>query len=423
MTTQELINKCNELYDFAIGAMEKKSELKDVHELFLDVAQLLAYVAKYDPSNRSEYFEKAKVVYAYAQEMLEKGSYNDVYFKIKGIELKDDEASIDLDLPDLNELMKKAEEEQAADTNSGEAEPESTIVEQVETPADYMFKWDDIPDVCFDDVAGLEDVKEQVKLKVLLPLTHPEAYEGLDLKGGGGLLLYGPPGTGKTMIACAIAHEIGAKFCVVKPSDILSTGVGNTEKRIATLFKEASSFPCAVICFDEFESLCPASTHSQISRQVRSEFLTQMQGVNAYSNTGEKNVLFLIAATNKPYDIDSAMLRPGRLGTRVYVGLPDADARRYIFIHAIDKVKEINIYKFPDDIDVDKIVEATDGFNGSDITNIIDEAKRLAGARCVVGNDKIITQEDFEAALSCVKKSVQQEELDKLNEWTKKNNS
>jgi len=144
-----------------------------------------------------------------------------------------------------NELLSSAEDE---------------IIKQKGADDEFKFDWDSLPSITFDDVAGLDSVKEEVKVKVLLPLSNPEAFEGYQKKNGGGLLLYGPPGTGKTMIAAAIANEIGAKFCSVKPSDLLHQGAGNTERAVRALFAQARKFPCAVIYFDEMDSIAQKNT-------------------------------------------------------------------------------------------------------------------------------------------------------------------
>ncbi|MCD8201457.1 MAG: ATP-binding protein, partial [Clostridia bacterium] len=271
-----------------------------------------------------------------------------------------------------------------------------------------------------DDIAGLDAVKQEVKEKVLIPLEHPEIFEGFGIQHGGGMLLYGPPGTGKTMIAAAIANEIGAKFCSVKPSDLLQQGVGNTEKATRELFAQARSFPCAVVYFDEMDSLTPKTTRSQISKQLRSELLAQLQGMESYGkDTG--NILFLIAATNKPWEIDSAFLRPGRFGTRIYVGLPDDDARRYMIEHALDKIRKEGIVEIDDGIDVDELVDRTNTYNGSDITNLLNKARTVAALRCVSSDEKNITAEDFEKAFETVHSTVQVDDIAKLNDWRNEN--
>lgn len=285
----------------------------------------------------------------------------------------------------------------------------------------FIFDWNSLPTITFDDVAGLEDVKETVKIKVLLPLKNPEAVEGYAKKSGGGLLLYGPPGTGKTMIAAAIANEIGAKFCSVKPSDLLHQGAGNTEKAVRALFAQARKYPCAVIYFDEMDSISPKSTKSQYAKQLRSELLAQLQGIESYGKDNG-NILFLIAATNKPWEIDSAFIRPGRFGTRVYVGLPDACARRYIIENRLNKLKEKGIVEIRNDIILDDVISETEGFNGSDLTNYMDKIEEISILRSMNSGEKYIEGKDFEDALKEIKSSVQKSDIEKLMAWKGENN-
>ena len=308
---------------------------------------------------------------------------------------------------------------------------ESPVTEQRRSPEDELlgeespedgFVWDNIPSVGFEDIAGLEEVKEVVQIKVLLPLKNPEAFAGYEKKSGGGLCLYGPPGTGKTMIAAAIAHEIGAKFCSVKPSDLLQQGAGNTEKAVRTLFKQARQFPCAVIYFDEMDSISPKSTRSQYAKQLRSEFLAQLQGAESYGKDNG-NILFLICSTNKPWDIDSAFLRPGRFGTKVYVGLPDEPARKYMLNKRLDKIKAKGVVSLRDDINVDEVTEKTNGFNGSDITNLLDRIEEISIIRGIKSGEKYICADDFAKALEDIHSSVQTEDIVKLKEWRLENDS
>ena len=288
--------------------------------------------------------------------------------------------------------------------------------------SEYKFDWDSLPVVNFDDIAGLDYAKEVVKTKVLLPLKYPEAFEGYVTINGGGLFLYGPPGTGKTMIAAAIANEIGAKFCSVRPSDLLYQGSGNTEKAVKALFNQAKQFPCSVIYFDEMDSLAQKSTKSSYARQLRSELLSQIQGIDSYGKDN-RHILFLVASTNKPWDVDSAFVRPGRFGTRVYVGLPDEEARRYMVTSRLSKTKEKNIVSIKDDVDVDTIVEKTKGFNGSDITNLMDRVDEISAIRGVETGTKYIDMLDFEKAFLEIRSSVQVEDIEKLMAWKDQNNA
>ena len=301
--------------------------------------------------------------------------------------------------------------------------PEKAVLENaVENNSEFQFRWDDLPTIKFDDIAGLDQVKEVVRVKVLLPLKNPDAFEGYVRKGGGGLFLYGPPGTGKTMIAAAIANEIGAKFCSVKPSDLLHQGVGNTEKSIRALFAQARSFPCAVIYFDEMDSISPKTTKSQYARQLRSEFLSQLQGIESYGKEREQ-ILFLIAATNKPWDVDSAFLRPGRFGTKIYVGLPDAPARRYMLEKRLQKISEKGVVEIRGEIDLTAIVERTNGFNGSDISNLLDRIEEISIIRGVESGEKYICEADFDQALQEVSSSVQSDDIQNLMRWKAENDN
>lgn len=295
--------------------------------------------------------------------------------------------------------------------------PEEMVMDDGNIYSEFKFDWDRLPLIKFQDIAGLEDVKEVVRVKVLLPLQHPEVFEGYVRKSGGGLLLYGPPGTGKTMIAAAIANEIGAKFCSVKPSDLLNQGAGNTEKAVRSLFSQARSFPCAVIYFDEMDSISPKTTKSQYAKQLRSELLAQLQGVEEYSKN-TKNILFLIAATNKPWEMDSAFLRPGRFGTQIYVGLPDESARKYFITQRFKKISEKGLVCVKD-VDIDFIVQKTIGFNGSDMTNLLDRVEEISALRGIETGQKELTQEDFLLALEQISSSVQREDIEKILEWKK----
>ncbi len=308
---------------------------------------------------------------------------------------------------------------EAKPTESKPRSPEDKVLEEGGAASgEFIFNWDSLPSITFDDIAGLETVKQEVRSKVLLPLTNPELFEGYCQDNGGGLLLYGPPGTGKTMIAAAIANEVGAKFCSIKPSDLLHQGAGNTEKAVRALFAEARSFPCAVIFFDEMDSISPKDTRSQYSKQLRSELLAQLQGIEAYGKKNDR-ILFLIAATNKPWDIDSAFLRPGRFGTRIYVGLPDDEARKYIIQRQIDKLIHAGKVAIDENLDIDGVVTRTEGFNGSDITELMKEVKNNSIERTKMTGNKVLMQEDFDKALERRKSSVQKADIEKLKAWEK----
>ncbi len=163
------------------------------------------------------------------------------------------------------------------------------------------------------------------------------------------------------------------------------------------------------------------NTKSSYSRQLRSELLSQLQGIESYGkDTG--NLMFLIAATNKPWDVDSAFVRPGRFGTKVYVGLPDDEARKYLISSRFNKIRNKGIVTINDDVDIDNFVECTNGFNGSDLTNILDRIDEISAIRGVRTDNKYICQADINKALLEIHSSVQSDDIDKLITWKEQNN-
>ena len=432
MNVAELKNKCNADFDRAMTWMENDGDVKQVRALLLDVAQRLVDIGKLSSVDRIRCGDKARLVLEATRQLVSKADFPVVYRMLTGSALptnKVPQPAVVSDVKAPSNTQSGTQGESVSQSNGKKRTQKTTAAQDgnngKETngkaaPNNFTFKWDELPTISFDDVAGLVDVKNTVKNKVLLPLTNPDLYKGYAKKSGGGILMYGPPGTGKTMIAAATAREIGAKFCSVGPSDLLTQGFGNSEKLIATLFKEARSFPCSVIYFDELDSICPAKTGSQYARQVRSELLRQMQGVESYGEeTG--HILLMVGATNKPWDVDPAFIRPGRLGERIYVGLPDDEARRYMITHALDKIKTCGIVEVGQDINIDAIVAATEGFNGADVGNLVDKVQELSIERANVTGVKTIEQADFDNAFAVVASSVQQTDIDKLDEWRRQN--
>ena len=233
------------------------------------------------------------------------------------------------------------------------------------------------PKLRFDDIAGLEDVKEEIRLKMIYPYTHAEAAERYRIRRGGGILLWGPSGAGKTMMARAVAGEIEAAFFTVKPSEIMSKWVGDSEGNIERLFKTARSHERSIVFIDEIEALVPARREQQSSVMTRlvPQILAELEGFD----TADKNPLLFIGATNEPWSLDPAVLRPGRFDEKVYVGLPDFPARR--------KILELNLAGRPlaPDVDLDRLADATEGHSGADVKNICEKAAADAFLRAVRG--------------------------------------
>lgn len=272
-------------------------------------------------------------------------------------------------------------------------------------------KWQNagIPNISFDDVAGLEDVKESIKLRLILPLKHADVYKKYNKQIGGGVLLYGPPGTGKTMIAKAIANEVKATFYSVKCSDIVSKWFGEAEKNIKNLFEKARSDGRAIIFFDEFESLAAKrGGNSTVMNRIVPELLAQIQGFN-----DSESQLLLLAATNRPWDIDSAMLRPGRFNELIYVSLPDAPAREFIIR---DSFKEIPL---AEDVSIAEIVEHTEGFNCADVKEFCDRMKDEPIKQSIANGGAMVSikRSDVELAKQKVRSSVQKSDLDAIEKF------
>jgi len=225
------------------------------------------------------------------------------------------------------------------------------------------------PDVGFDDIAGLEAVKEEIRMKMIYPLSYPEEAAEFGVSVGGGLLLYGPPGTGKTMIAKAIAKEIDATYFVVSAADLLSKWVGEAEQNIRKLFDAAKAEEKAVIFIDEVEALVPkrGSNSSTVMARVVPQILQELEG---FDRQGERCLLF-VGATNKPWMLDEAIRRPGRFDTSAYLGLPDAPARM--------RMLELYLGKRPlaDDVDLGTLCDQLDGYSGADIDGIAKKAAQI----------------------------------------------
>lgn len=268
-----------------------------------------------------------------------------------------------------------------------------------------------VPNVSFDDIAGLDEVKEAVRNRIILPRKHPDIYEKYKKKVGGGVLMYGLPGTGKTMIAKAIAREIDAKFFSVKSSDIVSKWFGEAEKNIRNLFETARKEDSAVIFFDEFEALgAKRGGSSSVMARIIPELLAQIQG---FDET-DANIMIL-AATNRPWDLDSAFLRPGRFDEKLYIPLPDKAARKFIINKSL---KELPL---DENVRIDDLVHYTEGFNAADVVEFCERLKDGPIRRTIENGGKIenITLDDVKYVRDRVKSSVNPQEIIALEKWKK----
>lgn len=266
------------------------------------------------------------------------------------------------------------------------------------------------PTIRFSDIAGLEDVKQEIYLKMIYPFAHPELAGHYKIDVGGGLLLYGPPGTGKTMIAKAVACEVDATIFVVSPAQMMSKWVGEAEQNVKKLFEAAKAEEKSVIFIDEIEALVPArrSSDSTVMQRVVPQILQELEGFDRKAG----RALMFLGATNEPWSLDPAVLRPGRFDAKVYVPLPDPPARLKLF--------EIYLAKRPldDDINFTGLVERTDGYSGADIKAIAARAAQRPFLTAIGGGaPRPIAMDDILAALEETPPSVRKKDCEKYEQW------
>ncbi|MGE3165810.1 MAG: 26S protease regulatory subunit [Planctomycetota bacterium] len=257
--------------------------------------------------------------------------------------------------------------------------------------------------VRFEHIAGLDEVKEEIRLKIIYPYQHPEQAKKYGVLGGGGILFYGPPGTGKTFLARAVAGETDCPFYSVKPSEILSKWVGEAEKNVAAMFASARAREKAVIFIDEIEALAPRRSENQSSVMARlvPQILAELEGF-----AGRREGLLFLGATNEPWSLDPAILRPGRFDERIYIGPPDPPA--------VLKLLEMNLEDRPlaPDVDLARLAELLRGYTGADIRNLCRKAAdRVFRQAIETGTDQVIDELTLLSLVQEVPRSVSDKDL------------
>lgn len=226
------------------------------------------------------------------------------------------------------------------------------------------------PKVRFEDIAGLQEVKERIKEAIVYPFVYPEEYKYFGVSPGGGILLYGPPGCGKTMLAAAAAAECDAVFINLKVSDIKDKYVGESEKNIKQVFELARSYERAILFFDEIDALAGERSgyREGHERSLVNELLAQM---DALESKGSPRNCLVLAATNQPWSVDLALRRSGRFDSTVFLPQPDSQARRRIF--------EINLRDKPAEKSVSPatLAQMTEGYASAEIVDICDRAAKI----------------------------------------------
>ncbi|AFN04758.1 AAA family ATPase [Pyrococcus furiosus DSM 3638] len=273
----------------------------------------------------------------------------------------------------------------------------------------------EIPNVHWDDIGGLEEVKQQLREAVEWPLKYPEAFRAFGITPPKGILLYGPPGTGKTLLAKAVATESQANFIAIRGPEVLSKWVGESEKRIREIFRKARQAAPAIIFIDEIDAIAPTrgTDVNRVTDRIINQLLTEMDGI--VENSG----VVVIGATNRPDIIDPALLRPGRFDRLILVPAPDEKARLEIF--------KVHTRGMPlaDDVDLKELARRTEGYTGADIAAVCREAALNAMRRALeqgiikegMKADEIrkvakVTMKDFEEALKKIGPSVSKETME-----------
>lgn len=222
--------------------------------------------------------------------------------------------------------------------------------------------------VTFSDVGGMEALKEEIRLKIIYPLQHPELYKAYGRKSGGGILLYGPPGCGKSTILRATAGEVSCNYFAIGLHEVFDPFYGSIERNLHQIFETARANSPCVLVFDELDSLAPDRRHVRDSqmRNVVNQFLSELDGLRS-----ENHRILVIGATNAPWQLDPALRRPGRFDQAIFVPPPDEAARLQI-IRLLGRDKPIA------KLDEPVLVQATVGFSGADMRWVFDRAAELA---------------------------------------------
>ncbi|MCC7474216.1 MAG: AAA family ATPase [Pirellulales bacterium] len=255
------------------------------------------------------------------------------------------------------------------------------------------------PKTNFDDVGGMQSVKEEIRMKIILPLAHPEMFRAYGKTVGGGILMFGPPGCGKTHLARATAGEVKANFLSIGISDVLDMWIGSSEKNLHELFEQGRRNKPCVLFFDEVDALgaSRADMRQCGGRHLINQFLSELDGIEM-ANDG----LLILAATNAPWHLDSAFRRPGRFDRIVFVPPPDVEARSAILRIMVSG-------KPSDDIDFDQLAKKTNDFSGADLKAVVERAIEAKLTEVVTtGKLQPLRTKDLLAAISNTKPSTRE---------------
>ena len=266
----------------------------------------------------------------------------------------------------------------------------------------------EIPNVKWEDIGGLDNVKGELKEAIEWPLKDPKMFTRMGIRPPKGILLFGPPGTGKTLLAKAVATESEANFIAVKGPELLSKWVGESERGIREIFRKGRQAAPVVILFDEIDALAPkrgAHAGSEVTETVVNQLLTELDGIEDLKD------VVILATSNRPDIVDPGVLRPGRFDRLIFVPAPEEKSRLAIFkVHT----KKMPLAK---EVKLKELAELTDGFSGADIEGVCREAAMNALRRD--RKSKEVTKEDFEKAMKAARPSIQEEDIKRYKQFIK----
>lgn len=269
----------------------------------------------------------------------------------------------------------------------------------------------EVPDINFSDVAGMEDVKQELRESIEWQLKYPDLLKKFKLNPLKGILMYGPPGTGKTYLVKAAAGEFNLPVIIADPASIMSKYVGESEKIVKSIFECARRLAPCIVFMDEVDKVLPKqATSSDAPKRVEAQFLQELDGVRS----GEGFIV--VFATNEPWNISPALIRPGRVDRIIYVGPPDKEARKEIFkIH----LKDIPLAP---DVDFDKLAELTEAneegyYSASGIAQICKEAKKILFRRWTAGDRSPLRMEEILEAIKKVPRSISHKMIQQYRNW------
>lgn len=295
---------------------------------------------------------------------------------------------------------------------SGRIEATTRVVESNEGSGDGDEWICERPSVRFDDVVGLDEAKDEIRRRLIIPFERPDLREAYGVRSGGFLLLYGPPGNGKTLLARAVAGELGLPFFVAEGRNLLSKYYGESEANLGRLFDAARSHERSVVLLDELEWIASARSHNDSSEPARRLVAQLLQELNVFDEDPTSPIM-LIGGTNCPWDLDAAVIRPGRLTRAVCVGLPERNAR----VELIRKA--LHGRPVAGSVDCERLAGMSDGFSAADVVGVVERCLVVAMEQAAVTNRLVkVTQDRLADEMAKWRRSTPPGLLRRYEDWS-----